>query len=865
MRPELWKRVSEIFDQALELPAGERGSFLERNCEREPVLRAQVERLLAADLASTTPIDTPVPRRLSMGLEGSRLGAYRLERMIHCGGMGNIYVASRADEEFERRVAIKVVRRVLLDEASRRRFRRERQMLAHLEHPNIARLYDGGTTSDGQPYIVMEFVDGEPITEHCRRSEPRLEGLLKLFSEVCSGVDHAHRRGLIHRDLKPANVLVDGGGRPKLVDFGIGRLLEPDAEVEPAAAASAMSPGYASPEQVAGLETSPASDVYSLGVLLEELLTSRGPAADLRAIIARARAGEPGERYPTAGALAGDLDSYLAGRPVSAAGSAPLYRVRKFLGRNADRVSATLIALGLLAAVMLVADRGARLVAKERHELSATSADLVELLSLARWKGAQDGALPAADLLEAVEQRVQTDLTSRPRVQAELLESLADVYLEGGHRQDARRLVERSLALRRRELGPEHPEVGEALHNLAVVNADEGRLELSRALFAEALAIRRAYHGEKHPQVAETVAALGRLYWQAGDLPAAEAELRAALGMWETTCGLASPAAVSGLADLAALLRQMGRLEEASGLTETADTLSEAILDEHDPQLAEVLQGRAHLHMARGELGLAEALHRRALERLRASLGDYHPTTARAMAVLARCIGERGRYPEAIELFDRALLLMEEWNDGETAEFATVLNNRAVVYGYQGRHAEAESELGRVLELRRRLLGPSHPFVAQASYSLGRVLHAQGRLEEALRLYSEASAGVEAALPEGHPARLYPLVARAHALVDRGHSAAAEALLRSALPRMVATHGEDHWRVAEAKALMAASLLERAPEEARALLNPSLVTLERQRGAAAPCSRRARSYLASLDREAAGAGGTVQARRFVGG
>ncbi len=406
MDPERWQRLDDLFQAALDHGPEEQSDFLERACAGDPAMRRQLEALLRADAESRGFLDAP-PRfdldpaqgataagEVAAGGAacGERIGPYRIVRQIGRGGMGTVYLAERADQVFERRVAVKVLTSDSvfgmpypgdLD----RRFKSERQILAALEHPSIARLYDGGTTADGRPYLVMEHVDGVAIDVYCNHRNLALRPRLELFRKVCSAVHHAHQHLVVHRDLKPSNILVDAAGEPKLLDFGIAKLLDPESfpltvEVTPVGLRP-MTPTYASPEQVRGEAISTASDVYSLGVLLYELLTGRLPhrferltraqierflatepekpsavapgplrrqlAGDLDSIVLMALHRQPERRYGSAEQLSEDLGRHLAGLPVSARKDSVGYHLSTFLRRHklAVAFAASLLALAV--------------------------------------------------------------------------------------------------------------------------------------------------------------------------------------------------------------------------------------------------------------------------------------------------------------------------------------------------------------------------------------------------------------------------------------------------------------------------------------------------------------------------------------
>jgi eukaryotic-like serine/threonine-protein kinase len=341
MKPMDWERVQELFLQASELPPGRRAAFLDEHCAEDTGARREVESLLAAEKASdswlrsiVTAAALSVQTADAERAVGRRIGPYVVEKEIGQGGMGTVYLAFRDDDEFHQRVAIKVVNRDMHSEFGLTRFRRERQLLADLQHPNIARLLDGGTTSDGLPYFAMEYLEGEAITVYCRRKGLGVRARLELFLPVCSAVQYAHGQLVIHRDLKPGNILVDQDGIPKLLDFGVALLL--DEHCEPGGAFSPMTAKYASPEQLSGAKLTIATDVYSLGAILRELLEGCGEPVDrdLEAIAAMAMSAEPEQRYASAMELAADIRRYLSWQPVRAQAGSFWYRTQKLLRRR---------------------------------------------------------------------------------------------------------------------------------------------------------------------------------------------------------------------------------------------------------------------------------------------------------------------------------------------------------------------------------------------------------------------------------------------------------------------------------------------------------------------------------------------------
>jgi len=410
MTGERWKRIEQVFESALELAAEERSAFLDRACDGDPELRREVEAMIATTKDFGGVIQSAIAKEAidladsGDALLGKRIGAWRLARVLGHGGMGTVFLAARDDQAFHKKAAIKLIKRGMETAQVLKRFQRERQILARLDHPYIARLLDGGSTEDGAPYFVMEYVDGTPITEYCARHGLRVPDRLRLFLNVCAGVQFAHQNLVVHRDLKPGNIFITRDGTPKLLDFGLAKLMLSDLESEQTLTAMrVMTPSYASPEQVRGEPVTTATDVYSLGVVLYELLTGRRPfdtkttslpelerkichtepdspamivpalRGDLENILLKALRKEPVRRYASAEQFAEDIRRHLAGLPVLARKDTLAYRTGKFLRRNRWPVAVGAVAVAGLMLTTAIAVSHARR-AKRQFEAARSMA-----------------------------------------------------------------------------------------------------------------------------------------------------------------------------------------------------------------------------------------------------------------------------------------------------------------------------------------------------------------------------------------------------------------------------------------------------------------------------------------------------------
>jgi serine/threonine-protein kinase len=569
--PERLRRLREMFDAVMDQAPADRASFLDRELSGDPALRDELESLITVSERTDERLAPPLGSFAAGGgsLVGRRLGPYDVVRLVGRGGMGTVYEAVRADDQYRKRVAIKVVQAGPESDLTLARFRRERQILANLEHPNIATLLDGGVAPDGRPFLVMEYVDGEPITSWCDGRSLPVRDRIALFRQVCGAVGHAHRNLVVHRDLKPGNIFVTADGTVKLLDFGIAKLLGDtgdDALPLTRGGARAFTPEYASPEQIEGNALTTASDVYSLGVVLFELLAGRRPHGSEEAVLSRpiplpsavvepgaagprherdagqlgrrlrgeldqivlmALRREPERRYPSVEALDDDLKRYLEGLPVKAQRDRAAYRFGKFVRRNRAAVAAGVVALAALLGGTAAALWQARAASREALRATRISEFLQGILgsgiaSVETSRRFSQANLTVREVLDTAAGRLTTELAAEPMVRAQLHRIIAGAYFEGMNLGPARQQLESALAIHRRELGPRDLEVARDLAGVAQIMA-ELHPDSAEAVAEQALAIYRLRHAPD--TLSDYMAALGALAGAQsyrGELAAAE-------------------------------------------------------------------------------------------------------------------------------------------------------------------------------------------------------------------------------------------------------------------------------------------------------------------------------------------------------
>ncbi|MFO0983123.1 MAG: serine/threonine-protein kinase [Planctomycetota bacterium] len=682
MSPDRWQRIEQIFHELAALPETEQQGALAQACGADHELRAQVESLIASARDAQNSLDHPylaegTVARISTddadrahmdGTEsrvGARIGPYRLEQLIAHGGMGEVYLAARADGHFDRRVAIKFIRGERHDHDALRRFEAERRALGALEHPNIARLLDSGTSDRGQPYFVMEYVDGEPIDRYCAERRLSVVARVRLLRTVCAAVEHAHRHLIVHRDLKPSNILVTRAGEPKLLDFGIAQLLAADASGAAAARDFHLTPDYASPEQLQGGCVTTASDVYSLGVILAELLNGKPPRraserarvrGDLDAVVAKALAAVPTARYGSVEQLDQDLARALEHRPVAARPATLRYRAARFLRRNRLAVAATTLFLlslvgGLFATLWQarIAGRAHQALCIAYDQAQQIRAFLQDMLASASPTEAGPD-VRVRELLDRTSQRVEQEFADYPEVRAALhstigksylglglydqaeahfthalttlhalhrdgdqdtaaaLSDLATVRYEQAAYQDAERLLRDALAIHDRRGTAASKEAAQILNNLGAVRRMQGEYDDAERLYRRALLLRRQLLGEEHLDVAETLNNLGSVLRMRGEWNLVEELLRESLAIRERLLPEDHPLVGQSLANLAVVLQSRGKLDQAEELYREALERTQDRLGDHHPGLVPAMNNFSNLLLARGNAEEAETM-----------------------------------------------------------------------------------------------------------------------------------------------------------------------------------------------------------------------------------------------------------------
>ncbi len=788
--PARWRRAQSLFHAALEQPPERREPFVAEQSGGDLALAETVLAMLREDAAGGSMLDRSVAHAaesvFGSGAPAPReIGVYRILRPLGEGGMGAVYLAERTD--LRNLVAIKLLRDAWASPARRERFMAEQRMLAQLRHPNIAQIHDAGVLPEGTPWFAMEYVEGVPLDEYGRMHALDVRARLALFRAVCEAVLHAHQRAVIHRDLKPANILVTAGGQVKLLDFGIARPIEEDGGDRTLTGLRLLTPAYAAPEQLRGGTTGVHTDLYSLGVILYELLAGRRPydlagrtAAeaerlvcdempprpsavaeapdrreswpDLDVLCLTAMQKEPSRRYRSVDSLLRDVDHYLSGEPLEARSDGAAYRFGKFARRHWRPLAAAAAALTVL--VALVTGYTLRLTqARNVAVAQSARAERIQRFMVELFEGADESAGPSdtlrvVSLLERGAQEARL-LDGEPEVQADLLLTLGGIQQKLGEFDRADSLLGASLAIRRRITGKDSTGVARGVVAIAWLRAEQSELEEAEALARSAVALLERRPVPETADLAGALRTLGSVLELKGDYPGA-------IEVLTRTAHLDSLCAVPA-ADASGTLTELANNHFYSGHLETADSLNRRVL-----AIDRVLHGERHPHVASDLLNLgavqfewgrwaeAERYDREALAIYRAWYGEEHYETAASLTMLGRALIAQDELAEADSVLRRALRTRERVFGPDHPSVASTLNELARVAQKQRRFDDAEAGFRRMLSIYRTAYGEKHYLIGLAVTNLGAVDMDRGRHAAAEARFREALRRYDGTLPPDH-------------------------------------------------------------------------------------------------------------------
>jgi serine/threonine-protein kinase len=824
MQTDRAQQVVELVGSALDREPQEWAAFLDSACAGDSALRAEVESLLQCREQAHDFIEAPVfPFAVELledesePLEGNRVGPYKIIRIIGRGGMGDVYLASRADDQYRKEVAIKLVKRGFDTDDIRRRFRHERQILATLDHPNIARLIDGGTTETGLPYFVMDYVDGITLNRYCDEHKLNITERLKLFRTVCSAVHYAHQHLVIHRDIKPDNILVTAEGAPKLLDFGIAKLLDSDLSQTAGHTVTelkVMTPEYASPEQVKGEQVTTATDTYSLGVLLYELLTGHRPyrfkslkpteieraicareperpstivgrveeltdergattgqitpeavsatrgeqpeglrrrlKGDLDSIVLMAMRKEPERRYSSVEQFSEDIRRHLEGLPVIARRDTFDYRAKKFIRRHKVGVGATLVIVLALVAGIIAIARETRLAREERDKEQHINAFLQDMLSAAAPE-IKGTDIKVVDVLNEASNRAKSELADKPGVMADVLLTVGRTYVSLGKWDLAETNLRTGLDASLKANGESHPTTASTMAWLGLTLLYRNKVAEGEQISRQAVALERKLHPEGHADLGVALYGLGGNLIAEGDAKEAIPYLQEAEAMIKQFLGNAHGYHLATLGMLGQALEQSGDVNGAESLYRQAIVTGRTVEYRYRIFLAQSLSYLGFLLMNKGAYSEAESTLQESEKIYREQLGDSSYSVGVTQVNLARVYFLQGNYKMAEPEFRSAIDLLEINSSREEGVVVSAIAGLGLTLTRAGKPKEGEPFVRQALEIRKKVLPAGDLYISLSESALGECLLAQKRYSEAEPFVLRGYEGLKAKVTDQDP------------------------------------------------------------------------------------------------------------------
>jgi serine/threonine protein kinase/tetratricopeptide (TPR) repeat protein len=829
---------------------------------------------------------------------------YKLLEELGSGGMGVVYKAEQL-KPVKRSVALKIIKLGMDTRQVIARFETERQALAVMDHPNIAKVFDGGATETGRPYFVMELVRGIPITKYCDKHKLAIKERLELFIQVCQAVQHAHQKGVIHRDLKPSNILVvvqEDKPVPKIIDFGIAKATEHSLTERTLFTEQGQligTPEYMSPEQaeMSGLDVDTRTDIYSLGVILYELLIGMLPfdprslreagfgeiqriireteppkastrlsslgdtqtsianlrktdpsslkrelKGDLDWITVKAMAKDRTQRYASSSEFGADIEKFLRNEPVTAGRPSASYRMKKYIRRHKTGVvAATLVGIAMLIGIAgtslgLLKAKQAERVAREEAETAKQITDfLVELFEVTDPSESRGNTVTAREILDKGADKINRDLEGQPLVRARMMNIMGKVYHSLGLYDVATPLLKEGLALREQVLGPESKEVAASLESVGILLQRTGQYEEARPILERALAIREKICMPVDPAVASALNNLANLMADVGENERAKQLYERSIAVWEEASGPDHIDVTAPMNNLALLLQTMGDFEEAQALYERCLTIKERELEPDHPELATTLHNLGMLANQLGDTEEARSYYERALVIDEKALGPDHPDFADTLRSLAIVYANEGNLEEALPLFERVLAIDEKAFGPENDRVGSDVSNLGHLNLHMGNYETARKFLERGKAIKERVLGPDHYLIANDLDALAMLNRKTDSPDAARQLFERALTIREQALGPEHPMVATSLGNLASFLVDLGDLEGARQLYERALTVYEKVFGPDHPSVATILGGLG-DLLRQAGDyqEARSMWERALAVHEKSQGSDHP-------------------------------
>lgn len=854
MKKKRWQQIERIVDSALAMSPDERPEYINQACADDAELKTSVTELLESIDASEGYLQKPDELKKDLlnefskdigettgqsSMIGKQVGAYKLVELIEHGGMGSVFAAERSDGNFEQKVALKLIRRGMDTPSNIARFKREQNILANLNHPNIAQLYDGGIIKDGLPYLVMEYVDGIPIDQYCRQKNLPVSKRLDLFKKVCRAVQHAHNNLVIHRDLKPGNILVKENGDVKILDFGIAKLLETENNGETIfqtrAGGRILTLGYAAPEQLSEKQITTGTDIYTLGILLYKLLTDEHPFdfedksiseietiireksprklsanssynldKDLGAIIRKSMRKEAGDRYHSAGELLDDIKRFENGLPVLALEGSTVYRMKKYIRRNQRPIIAALI---FLLSVTGIAGYYTFQIAEERNQaqLEAQKAEAVTNFLIDMFD-AGDPAITKGEnvtvqhFLKSGREKLD-EIDEQPKIKAALLSAVGKVYRKLNNFEQSKNVLEQAVEISEKAYAEPHPDLADVYTIRATLEKEIENFDTAIDFYNKALNIIEQLSDRPDTLYSVTKMNLALLYEETGNLDQAIPLHQESVNLVREIYPPDHENIGISLNHLALAQRKNGDLQKAEQNYEKAlKILLEKLGNDHTRTIT-TTHNLASLYRDLGRTEKAVSLEEKALTMRRKIFGDHHYYTASSLNLLGHLYREKAQYDKSINAYKESLSILSELYGDSSMYVGIASSGLANSYLKSEDPATADSLFRKSVDIIEYKFGPESRYLANPIIAFGNMYRDGGQLTLAEKSYQKAKTIINNNYNAGH-------IINADYAKEYGRLKVSQDSLKKAIDYFNASVDilkqkqklpDTHWKIAEAK------------------------------------------------------------------